>query len=107
MEISKSHFELILDENLQFCTHVNGMKCNVSIDKPGGSVYVTGIGHKQCRNITFVKAARAILRRFMNVSESEDVSARFRSENVKYTSILVTASEKVSDSISVTSTPQR
>lgn len=55
---------LFLDDNLNFTTHVQNLKCGISIDKPGPTLTATGVGHKLWRSYHFVKTARFLLKRY-------------------------------------------
>ena len=39
-------FSMMASDNLSFTTHVNSLKCKVSIDRHGAMVIATGVGHK-------------------------------------------------------------
>lgn len=98
-----SDFALIIDENLNFSTHEQTLKCNISIDKYAATVTTTGLGHKLWRSNKFIKTARFLLKRyFQNPTLEKELSPW---ETSAVTDISETSSiEKVSQP-QFTSTP--
>ena len=73
VEKMKADFALSITDNLSFTTHVNSLKCHVSIDFYGAMVIATGVGHKEWKSRKFVKVAKDLLKRFfLNNNESQD-----------------------------------
>ena len=80
----KADFARSITDNLSFTTHVNSLKCHVSIDFYGAMVIATGVGHKEWRSRKFVNIAKDLLKRFFsngNESQNDSSSNDYSYEN--------------------------
>ena len=53
-------------------THVQGLKCDVTLDSHFSTVTVTGIGHKLWRTYYFHKASRSLFKQYVKDVDSQD-----------------------------------
>ena len=73
----KSHFSDTLDLDntttvIKCVTHVQGLKCEISLDSHFNTVTVTGVGHKSWRSYYFPKASRSLFKKFVLEVDSQD-----------------------------------
>ena len=73
----KSDFSDTLDSDntttvIKCVTHVQGLKCEISLDSHFNTVTVTGVGHKSWRSYYFPKASRSLFKKFVQEVDSQD-----------------------------------